>query len=613
MTNLTTDDLKKLPDLQQTVTINNDTLFLVHYNGNDRKFKYIDLINRTENDLKDPSRNMNWNAGYLDGVPVNSTGHDDEKFLMYSDSDNAYVPVTIVPNMIDWSQNVTDSDFLRLDSNGDLESVKVFVSDIQPTNSGQANKFLRVSSDGTQIIEYDFQINNFLQEPSSGINDNNTVLSGLHRNDNSTSNNPENEIGYLVNLYSQGHESKAQLYLSSEQDKIRYRRSTDLSSPTTFTSWVTVYNDSENPLSDSVTLDSSTHIATSRAVKLVQDDLDSLSNLLTATYFLDQIKTVDGSGSGLDADLLDGLNGIDYASLFTNTPNSDIPIGAKRWNSSLNIFEEKTGSSTWNPLEINSDGVIDASLTVAGVTRYSTESESKAGTLGDIAVTPLGVKQYNDQFGIGLVSDGIFETDADDIKTGGLYGLESGSTGNAYSGHGSIMVIRTGFNDWVHQIGFEGDSNEISIRNFDGSDWSIWDKFFTTNNVTSYGQNILESNSIGDFSDVGTLGALLVSSETVSDAREHLEMSETDTVTFGGLNVGTDTVFHEGNLPTTDSRTDSSTTTVLQAKGMNDHRTSDDHDDRYYIKPEIDTFINDINTAIGDIGEALDEINGELP
>lgn len=42
------------------------------------------------------------------------------------------------------------------------------------------------------------------------------------------------------------------------------------------------------------------------------------------------------------------------------------------------------------------------------------------------------------------------------------------------------------------------------------------------------------------------------------------------------------------NLATTDSRTDDSTERLLQAKAMNDHRQSGDHDARYYRKHEID-------------------------
>jgi len=42
-------------------------------------------------------------------------------------------------------------------------------------------------------------------------------------------------------------------------------------------------------------------------------------------------------------------------------------------------------------------------------------------------------------------------------------------------------------------------------------------------------------------------------------------------------------------LPTTDSRTSTSQTQITTAKAMNDHRLSGDHDERYYIKSQIDT------------------------
>ena len=60
-------------------------------------------------------------------------------------------------------------------------------------------------------------------------------------------------------------------------------------------------------ISDSVTFTSSTTNASSKAVKTAYDKANSAySKVTSASYLRDRIKTVDGSGSGLDADLLDG-------------------------------------------------------------------------------------------------------------------------------------------------------------------------------------------------------------------------------------------------------------------------------------------------------------------
>lgn len=59
--------------------------------------------------------------------------------------------------------------------------------------------------------------------------------------------------------------------------------------------------------SDSITSTSSSTLATSKAVKTAYDKGNSAySKVTSASYLRDRIKTVDGSGSGLDADLLDG-------------------------------------------------------------------------------------------------------------------------------------------------------------------------------------------------------------------------------------------------------------------------------------------------------------------
>lgn len=55
------------------------------------------------------------------------------------------------------------------------------------------------------------------------------------------------------------------------------------------------------------------------------------------------------------------------------------------------------------------------------------------------------------------------------------------------------------------------------------------------------------------------------------------------------------------NVSSTASRTSGATNTLLQAKAMNDHRRSSDHDSRYYTKSQVNDKIN-ANTPIVDAG-----------
>ncbi|MCC5811326.1 MAG: phage tail protein [Ectothiorhodospiraceae bacterium] len=71
-------------------------------------------------------------------------------------------------------------------------------------------------------------------------------------------------------------------------------------------------------------------------------------------------------------------------------------------------------------------------------------------------------------------------------------------------------------------------------------------------------------------------------------------MSSGDKSKLNGIESGA-----QVNPPTTASRTSSSTSTVLQAAGMNNHRTSGDHDGRYYTQSQIDSMISGVTERAG--------------
>ena len=68
---------------------------------------------------------------------------------------------------------------------------------------------------------------------------------------------------------------------------------------------------------------------------------------------------------------------------------------------------------------------------------------------------------------------------------------------------------------------------------------------------------------------------------------------------------------HTHNIDATDSRTNSSTATLLNAKAMNDHRTSGDHDGRYFVKHQ--GLITDFNTALTEGGYLVNGTASNAP
>lgn len=76
-------------------------------------------------------------------------------------------------------------------------------------------------------------------------------------------------------------------------------------------------------------------------------------------------------------------------------------------------------------------------------------------------------------------------------------------------------------------------------------------------------------------------------------------MSAADKSKLNGIDAGA-----EVNLPTTDARDSTATGTVLQAKAMNDHSSSGDHDGRYYTKAQTSGLLDD-KVDISDIVNGL--------
>lgn len=127
-------------------------------------------------------------------------------------------------------------------------------------------------------------------------------------------------------------------------------------------------------------------------------------------------------------------------------------------------------------------------------------------------------------------------------------------------------------------------------------------------------EDILSEQEIKElFSDVALSGEYddLVNAPGVVTALVNGLMDRYDKIKLDTIQEGA-----QVNPSTTASRTNSSSEVVLQAKAMNDHRTSSDHDSRYYTKTEVDSSLSDkLNVSLKGAVSGLAELdsNGKIP
>ncbi|ASV44019.1 hypothetical protein PBI_SCTP2_4 [Salicola phage SCTP-2] len=585
----------ELHQLDQVYTIDNNTLLLVSKDGTEYKFTYEDLFRRIEQHLNEDTFTIHSNAKYFDGIPVKSDGTEQNTVMMYREDINSYVPKLVAPTHIDWSDSITGEGWLRINSLNELESDQIKVSDIHPSSnySDYENRFLilRVSDNGEFIYEYDLDVSDFITQPQDNVDDLNNLVGDQYKVGNITKNRPNNDDGYLLNLKSDDYDSQSQLFLSTDSNKIRYR----YHDTNEFKDWVTIYNNSENPLSDSIQNTSSNHIATSKAVNTLKTNLDNFKNLLTPNYLLNEIIKVDGINSKLNADKLDDLEGSEYATMFETTNISKLPENSIRFNHNSNIFEKKYNGE-WNNLNIDGSNITTAKVDSKGTVKFSNEQQSINGD-DSVATTPESVYTIIQKYGLSVNSDpGEEITDADIAFTTGIYRLPSQSSGNPYTNSCSLIVYRPGVNNWVHQIAYRGDSKKSSIRSYNGFSWSDWSEYINTDITGTVGLKLIKSETkeqarLNIGLDVGQTGFDLIESETPNDGRNALKISEDDNVEFNNVTINGNDVFHKGIMTITDTRTSTTDGDVLSAKGMHDHINSADHDSRYYTQDEVDKLI----------------------
>ena len=164
----------------------------------------------------------------------------------------------------------------------------------------------------------------------------------------------------------------------------------------------------------------------------------------TAAQLLTAIKTVDGTGSGLDADLLDGQQGSYYYSSGNPPPLTADPT--------LTLTGDATGSATFTNLG-------NATLTVA------IADDSHNHTLANI-----------DQVTINNTND------LDTYNTRGLYNWSSSNPANSPYAYGSMLVLPDGSREQQLLQTYGGAANKVSLygrRKTSGTWDTTWTQYFS--------------------------------------------------------------------------------------------------------------------------------------
>lgn len=328
-TNITDiNEAQHLGELDPIYVLQDNSVLLARTNGIDNRMPFDYFYKQVIDIAKSETFNAGYNADFLDGVAVDTENTSDQRILMYHDTEGAYVPTDLKPNHIDWS-DFDENDFVKIDANGQLVPSDILVTDLKPTDTASAGRFLQVDASGTMIIESDFDLDNFLNYPDVSEDNANYLASGIFVAGYSTTNRDGADQAYIISSRLRNDPNvvvprAAQLSISTDSDKISFRRNDGTLSIDNFTPWTEIYHESSHPISDQIDSDSSINIASSKAVKSVNNKIDQLSSDYTGSTILSKLVSVDGSGSNLDADKLDGYHFSDLDARFLNASGDTV-------------------------------------------------------------------------------------------------------------------------------------------------------------------------------------------------------------------------------------------------------------------------------------------------
>lgn len=406
--NITTDNLHNLDELHLRDSPQSNSKFLVRTNGTDESMLYTRLYTQTVSIMKTDD-NFGWNASKIDDVPITSDGYQDGSVIMYKHQEGAFTPVLLQPNDIDWS-SFDENDFVKVNSNGELMPSTISVTDLTPTSTSNADKFLQVNEDGTKIIESDFDFDSLLHYPDVSETNANLVDSGLFVAGYSTTNRPSTgEQGYLISSRlrtdpSQTNPQVAQIFISTDSDDTKVRRNSGDLGVNDFSDWYTLYHDSNHPISNSITSSSEVDIASSKAVKNVNDKIDLLDSEYNPDDVLSKLITVDGSGSKLDADKLDGYHFSDLEDRYVNVTGDTIDGLLTIDNG--NKIRVKRGTSNMDMYSENSRAVINTNNAISVLNGSNSQRVNMGGLLVSNSYSQESLVPANGIYSRGLVKSG---------------------------------------------------------------------------------------------------------------------------------------------------------------------------------------------------------------
>ena len=270
----------------------------------------------------------------------------------------------------------------------------------------------------------------------------------------------------------------------------------------------------------------------------------------TAAEILTAIKTVDGSGSGLDADLLDGLQ------LGTGRNNSANQVVRTQGNGYIdagwiNTTSGNTGNTITDIYVNTNDGYIRKATQAhfrSQVTdgSYPTKTGSGAsGTWGiNISGTATNATSSGTSSQLEAANTGNLNTTANSVTAGELiHNAFSGSAANkppTSDNANSVITVGQHSGNYNAQLAFSSDGN-MYWRDNPSTSFGSWDKIWDSSNLTNVSQltnnaNYVTSSGntiIGTDSDINTSGNIVVDQLNMTDGV--ITSHSTRTLTLGNL------------------------------------------------------------------------------
>lgn len=224
-------------------------------------------------------------------------------------------------------------------------------------------------------------------------------------------------------------------------------------------------------------------------------------------------------------------------------------------------------------------------LKLATITREADNAAITSSMIVDNRSAERTVALLTDLDDVAL--DAVELTSADNCNSlgDGTYYWSTSTPANAPGG--SMIMIQKDDGNYPIQIAWGATGNgKIFVRRADGGTFYSWTEFVSL--ITGDARYGRRANNLSDM--------------TASTCRENIGLGDTANVLFNMLTLSTGIRINGDDITgTTASRSSTSTTLALTAAGMNDHRTSGDHDGRYYTKDQVDSLLSN-NTGVGQVG-----------